>query len=522
MSAIHDHEKSVHESGLPPHDGYNPASPTSSVSLDKDVAIGLVGEHAREIDPAVEARVLRKIDWFLIPAMIVGYGLVYYDKAILGSAVLFGMTKDLGLTVVNTQTTPPTTSTQRLSWATSMFYFGMLAGLYPMTFALQRFNIGRILGGVVVVWAVICMLTAAVSTHQGLYAQRFFLGFVESIIPTGFMCIVSGYYTQEEQALRQSWWFASTGLFTIIGGALNYGFAQITGGVLRRWQYIYLLAGCLTFLFGIWCFFIPNSPASAWFLTPAERIVAVERLRKGQTGVRCQKIKMSQLREAFLDLKLWLVFILMASAYTVNGAVSGFGPLIVSTFGWSTLESILWQFPLGALCLVTILLCGYLSSKIPNVRLILLVVNCLPVIAGCAMIWKSKWTYHAATPVAGYSIIGTFGAVVSQTIVIGMSNVAGATKKSAMAAAIFVAYCVGNIVGPQLIKSQTKAQHYPELWSGLIICYCITIVAAVALYVLLKMENKKRECLPVDEDERDKFAFMDLTDKENRYFRYVL
>jgi predicted MFS family arabinose efflux permease len=151
--------------------------------------------------------------------------------------------------------------------------------------------------------------------------------------------------------------------------------------------------------------------------------------------------------------------------------VSGFGPLIVSTFGWSSLESILIQFPLGGICLITILLCGYLSSRIPNMRLILLVVNCLPVIAGCAMIWKSDWTYHAATPVAGYSIIGTFGAVVSQTIVIGMSNVAGATKKSAMAAAIFVAYCVGNIVGPQLIKSESKADHYPQLWSGLIIWY---------------------------------------------------
>ncbi|KAI1043941.1 hypothetical protein LB505_003389 [Fusarium chuoi] len=84
----------------------------------------------------------------------------------------------------------------------------MLAGLYPMTFALQRFNIGRVLGGVVVVWAAICMLTAAVTSYQGLYVQRFFLGFVESIIPTGFMCIVSGYYTQSEQSLRQNygWW----------------------------------------------------------------------------------------------------------------------------------------------------------------------------------------------------------------------------------------------------------------------------------------------------------------------------
>lgn len=191
----------------------------------------------------------------------------------------------------------------------------MLAGLYPMTFALQRFNLGRILGIVVILWGGICMATAGVTTHQGLYAQRFFLGFVESIIPTGFMCIISGYYTQEEQALRQSWWFSSTGLFTIIGGGLNYGFAQIEGGALRGWQYIYLMAGCLTVVFGLWCFAVPNSPVSAWFLTKDERVVAVERLRKGQTGVRCQKIKRSQLLEALLDVKVWLVALMMASAY---------------------------------------------------------------------------------------------------------------------------------------------------------------------------------------------------------------
>ena len=239
---------------------------------------------------------------------------MYYDKAILGSAVLFGMTGDLALSVVDNTTDPPTVDTSRLSWATSLFYFGMLAGLYPMTYALQRFDVGRMLGGVVVLWAGICMLTAAVTTHQGLYAQRFFLGFVESIIPTGFMTIVSGYYTQAEQSLRQSWWFSSTGLFTIIGGALNYGFAQISGGGLQAWQYIYLLAGSLTFLFGLFCFVMPNSPASAWFLSKDERFAAVERLRHGQTGVRCTKFKWSQLKEAVLDVKIWLVALMMATA----------------------------------------------------------------------------------------------------------------------------------------------------------------------------------------------------------------
>ena len=156
-------------------------------------------------------------------------------------------------------------------------------------------------------------------------------------------------------------------------------------------------------------------------------------------------------------------------SYTVNGAVSGFGPLIVSTFGWSTLQSILFQFPLGGLCLIVILATGFLGSWIPNIRILMLIVCCLPVIAGCAIIWKSEWTHHAAAPVIGYSITGTFGGVVSLIITIGMSNVAGHTKKSFMAATIFVAYCVGNIIGPQLIKSQTKKKHYPELWTGLII-----------------------------------------------------
>lgn len=224
------------------------------------------------------------------------------------------MTKDLSLSVVNKSTHPPTTVTTRLSWATSIFYFGMLAGLFPMTFILQRFHTGRVLGVLVVLWGMIAMLTAAVESWQSLFAQRFFLGFVESVVPTAFMCIVSGYYTQQEQALRQSWWFSSTGGWTIIGGALNYGFAQITGGSLSRWQYIYILAGSLTIIFGAVCFAVPNSAVSAWFLSTEERVIAVERLRKGQTGVRCQKLKRSQILEAALDVKIWLVAFMMAAA----------------------------------------------------------------------------------------------------------------------------------------------------------------------------------------------------------------
>ncbi|KAF2815379.1 MFS general substrate transporter [Mytilinidion resinicola] len=484
-------------------------------------ALDLVGEEARSVDASIKQRVLRKIDWFLMPVMVIGYGLVYYDKAILGSAVLFGMTADLKLSVKNTSVSPPTTDTSRLSWATSIFYFGQLIGSYPMTYSLQHFSTRQVLGPVVMLWAVICASTAAVTTWQGLLVQRFFLGVTESLIPTAFMTIISGFYTQSEQAFRQSWWFSGTGWFTIIGGGLNYGFAKIDGGALKSWQYIYVLAGGLTFLFGICCFFLPNSPLDAWFLTPEERIVAVERLRAGQTGIKTRKIKKGQVWEAFCDVKVWLIALIMASAYTVNGAVAGFGPLIVSTFGFSSYESIIFQFPLGAVCAIGIPLTGWLCSRYRNIRIPTLLLCCLPVIAGFVIIWKSKWGHRPAAPVVGYSLIGFFGPVVGLIVGLGAGNIAGETKKSFMASAVFVAYCVGNIIGPQLIKSQTKSEHYPELWTGLIICYCITILLSSVLYVLLRRENRRRGRLGLDEREGDRMAFKDLTDKENLHFRYV-
>ena len=118
---------------------------------EKDVAATLVGEHHHELqDKKIEARVVRKIDLYLIPLMIVGYSLVYYDKAILGSAAVLGMSTELHLRQVNPVTKKVDTS--RLSWATSLFYFGMLAGLYPLTYLFQRFTIGKVVGSVVIIW----------------------------------------------------------------------------------------------------------------------------------------------------------------------------------------------------------------------------------------------------------------------------------------------------------------------------------------------------------------------------------
>lgn len=46
--------------------------PPHGIMEDKDAALAVVSDEAQEIDPAVEKRVLRKIDMFFMPAMLIG------------------------------------------------------------------------------------------------------------------------------------------------------------------------------------------------------------------------------------------------------------------------------------------------------------------------------------------------------------------------------------------------------------------------------------------------------------------
>lgn len=90
-----------------------------------------------------------------------------------------------------------------------------------------------------------------------------------------------------------------------------------------------LITGIITFVTAILFWFLfPDSPATAWFLTPEERVIAVERIKVNQAGVENKTWKRDQyvmrpesgilcscyLRviETFMDPKTWLFFFFAA------------------------------------------------------------------------------------------------------------------------------------------------------------------------------------------------------------------
>lgn len=103
-----------------------------------------------------------------------------------------------------------------------------------------------------------------------------------------------------------------------------------------------MLLGPVTVLFGIViALVVPASPATAWFLSPEERILALERIRKNKTGTAATKVKPDQIWEALKDPRMYMAAISVFCASVPNGGISSFGATIIKGFGFTTKQTTL-------------------------------------------------------------------------------------------------------------------------------------------------------------------------------------
>lgn len=166
------------------------------------------------------------------------------------------------------------------------------------------------------------------------------------------------WYKPEEQPFRHCLWISSGGLFGLLGAILLWGIGHIQGE-LSPWKYQYLILGALTVVWGIIVFFfLPDSPVEARYFSHEEKVIAVERLRDSQTGVKNQTFKWYQVREALLDVKTWAYVAITFCVEFTNGAASGFGSIIVRSFGFTGLQSVLLNGALSGIVFVTLVVAG--------------------------------------------------------------------------------------------------------------------------------------------------------------------
>jgi len=103
------------------------------------------------------------------------------------------------------------------------------------------------------------------------------------------------------------------------------------------------------------------------------------------------------------------------------------------------------------------------------------------------------------------------------------SNVAGYTKKTTVAALYLIAYCAGNIIGPQVFRPKDAPRYLPAEIT-IIVCYCVCGVECILIFFYYKWLNRKNAAIRAlpGYKKLDKQEFLDLTDKENKEFVYTV
>ncbi|ORY69060.1 MFS transporter [Pseudomassariella vexata] len=486
------------------------------LSRDVDVAMALF-DHPGQIhgprDPVEERRLVRKIDFMILPYLAVCYAFFYIDKTTLSYAAIFGIREDLHL------------KGAEYNWLSSMFYFGFLFWAFPTNFLMQKFPIGKYLGINIFMWGFFLMLQAAAHSFASLMALRFLAGAAEACSDPSFMLITSMWYTRKQQPVRMGLWYMANGLGIALGGLLGYGIGNIRG-FLPSWKYEFLIIGALCCIWGIVIvLFLPDSPVSAKALTKAEKRMAVQRLRENQTGIENKHLKAYQVREAFLDIKLYLFFVLGIVCNVPNGGISNFGTLIIKGFGFSTLVTTLMQVPYGVLIAICILVCVYLNDRCENKRCLFILIFLCPNIAG-AFGLRYLDAGNQAGRLVSYYLTGPYNAAFVMILSLQVANTSGHTKKVVTNAVLFLGYCIGNIIGPFFYLSN-QAPHYElGIWS-IILSHLLEACIIVTFWIMMSRENRRRDKIQsvmvggLEGRDLDATAFLDMTDRENLNFRYI-
>ncbi|EEU39001.1 uncharacterized protein NECHADRAFT_3210, partial [Fusarium vanettenii 77-13-4] len=469
-------------------------------------------------------KVRKKIDWRIMPLMVVTNTIGAVDKIIVSNAALYGMIEDTHLVG------------QQYNWVISIFYLGWLVAEYPANAILQKFPVGKTVGITVFGWGAVVMCLGAAENAAGLLVLRFLLGVLEAPSYPAFTIINTMWYKKAEQPLRMALALAGFASVMLIAGGVSYGIGNLHTAI-APWKLLFLVMGAFQLLWGLVLYiWLPDSPLKDNFLSGKDKYIALDRVRENMIGIENKELKWYQVREAFTDYKTYLLVLFVLSIHVPTGGVVAFGAQIVSGLGFSTLETMLLSIPTGATLTLSSFMVAVPQLWFKNKRCLAMGLCCIVPVVCCPLLQHLPRENKVGRLLAYYFFYFFWGPYAtgryhykhyrSQADLLGSHLAADgqrirAHQKLTVNASIFVAYCAANMIGPQVFFIH-EAPNYPTGYNTLLGFEVAAICCIMAYAVGCFIENRQRDRkeginVSVGADEQ----FGDLTDYEKRGFRYL-
>ncbi|TBU34600.1 MFS general substrate transporter [Dichomitus squalens] len=431
-----------------------------------------------EVDASAidEKKLMRRIDWHVVPWLSVLYLLNFLDRGSIGNAKLYHMTADLHIT------------DKQYLIALTVFFFPYSLFEPPSNVALKKLRPSIWLSFIMFVWGITMTMHGFITNYAGLVGLRFLLGLAEA----GVVFYMSCWYRRNELGTRVGVFFSSATIAGAFSGLLAAAIAKMDGvGGKPGWAWIFILEGLFTVLCAIASFFILSDfPDTAKFLTETERVWVIRRLQADMKfSAGGESFKMKYVWQALSDWNTWLAMGIYMGFDGPLFAFSLFTPTIINQLGFQATAANLLSVPVYAWgCIMTVVV-GFWGDRVKSRAWINLGLFGSGLIGYIILICsKNPSLSYFAVYLAASSIYPT----IPNSVAWVASNVEGSYKRSAV---LGMAIGWGNLNGA-VTSNVYRAVDKPwyRLGHGIVLAYiAIGWLCSLTYYFHLKYENARRE-----------------------------
>lgn len=427
-----------------------------------------------------EAKLLRKVDWKLLPWLSSIYLLTFLGRTSIGNAKLYNLKDDLRL------------GDQQYLLCLTVFYFSYAFFEVPSNVLLKKLHPRIWLSILTISCGIVVVAQGLVRNYGELLGMTWLLGVSQAGIFPGVAYYLSCWYKRSEYGVRAALFFSAASVSGAFSGLLAAGISKMDG-ILGKpgWAWIFILEGLVTIIAGLLSFWmIQDFPHGAKFLTEAERTVIIRRLQSdNQHSAAGEKFEMKHLWQSLSDWKTYLTMLMYAGTNGPLYAVALFLPTIINQLGYRATVANLLTVPVYIFVALVTCGVGFVADRGGQRGRLNIICLCVAATGYTILIFSR---IPALSYFAVYLAACGIYAIVPNTIAWVSNNVEGTSKRS-VSIAMVIGF--GNLNGA-VSSNVYRARDGPWYTIGhlIVLAYiCLCLLTSLVYYLTLRTENARRD-----------------------------
>ncbi|KAL3467905.1 major facilitator superfamily domain-containing protein [Aspergillus heterothallicus] len=438
-----------------------------------------------------EQQIVKKLDRRLVPFLALLYLLSFLDRSNIGNAKIAGLMDDLKL------------SSSQYEWLLTAFYITYI--LFEWMTLLYRVVPAHIYISLCVCgWGLVASFQSLSTGFGTMVFLRAVLGITEAAFGPGVPFYLSLFYKREELAFRTGLFISAAPLASSFASSLAWLIVKSSSdGPIAPWRTLFLVEGFPSIIVAVFAWFvIPDSPGTAAFLEPRQRMVA--QLRMGDSGRseylgHRRRFNWGEVGKTLSDPKSYITAFMFFSCNVAFSSMPVFLPTILQDMGYTPTNSQALSAPPYLVAFLTVLLTSHLSDR-TRTRSPYLIAHALLSSLSYAAIALTGHLHLSLSPqttttlryICVYPAVAGFFSAITLIITWSMDNHVAKEGKGASVAILNVIGQCGPLLGTRLYP----AEDGPWYVRGMAVCagfMAVVAVLAVALRVTLQRANARRE-----------------------------